>query len=357
MISKSIGEDISLDRFAETFGPSKEKRAQNIAKNPLIAVIVFNFMIDALLKHLFGIDASHKDFILRKTGIMGKVNAYFGVFEAQGRGSLHLHMLMWLENAPTADEMAKFLKSEEFRDKLKVFIKDNIHAHLEGLSPEMIENIPRESHLAFTRPPHPDDDDFLQSFEDLERRIVRNMQMHVCTKNTCMVWIHKLRDFFCKRKAPWELSDETEVEESGQWRPKRLHGFLNNWNPILAVFARMNHDMKMILNGRETKDASWYMTKYSTKNQEKSHNKSALTLDGFDYHIKKGGYADSLADANRLLLFRCFRSMTKSMEYSAPQVISYLVGYGDHIASHNYTNFYWSQVSSGLRKQFPDLDK
>lgn len=354
---KSLGEDISLDRFAESVAPSKEKRAKNIAENPLIAVLVFNFMIDTFLKHLFGIDATHKDFILRKTGIMGRINAYFGVFEAQGRGSLHLHMLMWFENSPTAKQMGDFLKSDEFREKFKRFISENIRAHLEGLTPEMIENIPRESHLAYSRPPHPEDTDFTQKFEDMERRIVRNMQKHVCTKNTCMVWINKLKDYFCKRKAPWEVSEETILEESGRWSPKRLHPFLNNWNPILAVFGRMNHDIKVITNGRETKDASWYMTKYSTKDQLKSHNKSALTLDGFDYHSRKDDYTDSLANANRLLLFRCFRSITKHMEYSAPQVMSYLVGYGDHIASHNYVNFYWSQVSGGLVKQYPELKK
>ena len=37
-------------------------------------------------------------------GIFGYVGGYFGVVEAQGRGSLHVHMLLWLKYAPNADE-------------------------------------------------------------------------------------------------------------------------------------------------------------------------------------------------------------------------------------------------------------
>ncbi len=47
-------------------------------------------------------------------GVFGRVRAYFGAVEAQGRGSLHLHMLLWLANVPTWEEMLKRLKSEEF---------------------------------------------------------------------------------------------------------------------------------------------------------------------------------------------------------------------------------------------------
>ena len=48
-------------------------------------------------------------------GVLSKVNAYFGVVEAQGCGSLHLHIMMWLKNAPNVDEMHILLKSNEFQ--------------------------------------------------------------------------------------------------------------------------------------------------------------------------------------------------------------------------------------------------
>ncbi|KZT03540.1 uncharacterized protein LAESUDRAFT_636720, partial [Laetiporus sulphureus 93-53] len=55
-------------------------------------------------------------------GVFGYVNAYFGTVESQGRGTLHLHMLIWLKDSPTSDEMSSLLRTEEFRQKMVAFI-------------------------------------------------------------------------------------------------------------------------------------------------------------------------------------------------------------------------------------------
>ena len=47
-------------------------------------------------------------------GIFGYVSGYFGMVEAQGRGSLHVHMLLWLKHAPNADEMLDLLTQVQF---------------------------------------------------------------------------------------------------------------------------------------------------------------------------------------------------------------------------------------------------
>ena len=44
------------------------------------------------------------------------MNGYFGVVEARGRGSLHMHFLIWLKIAPNADEMVELLSEPEFRE-------------------------------------------------------------------------------------------------------------------------------------------------------------------------------------------------------------------------------------------------
>ena len=47
-------------------------------------------------------------------GVLGHVAAYFGLVESQGRGTLHLHLLMWLANTPTTDEIHNLLKTADF---------------------------------------------------------------------------------------------------------------------------------------------------------------------------------------------------------------------------------------------------
>jgi hypothetical protein len=46
--------------------------------------------------------------------------------EAQGRGTLHLHMLLWLKDAPRASEIKTALRSKKFHEKLVAFIKETI---------------------------------------------------------------------------------------------------------------------------------------------------------------------------------------------------------------------------------------
>lgn len=66
------------------------------------------------------------------------MNGYFGVIEAQGRGSLHVHMLIWLKNAPNSDEMLELLTQSHFRDKIATFIDHNIRTHLDGFNEEYV---------------------------------------------------------------------------------------------------------------------------------------------------------------------------------------------------------------------------
>lgn len=91
-------------------------------------------------------------------GVLGRVKAYYGVVEAQGRGSLHVHMLLWLENAPSPSDML---------------------SRLDKLTPEHIKSTDRENDLAWSRPPDPDADNYLEQLCDCELRLARAQQVHV----------------------------------------------------------------------------------------------------------------------------------------------------------------------------------
>ena len=67
-----------------------------------------------MIEVLFGITRKSNNQIEHKEGILGMVQSYIGTVEAQGRGSLHLHMLVWLKDAPLASAMRKALGTDAF---------------------------------------------------------------------------------------------------------------------------------------------------------------------------------------------------------------------------------------------------
>ena len=94
----------------------------------------------------------------------------------------------------------------------------------------------------------------------------------------------KKNGYHCKRNAPFEISTRDYIDANGSWGPKRTHGYVNNWNPAIMQCVRSNHDIKLISNGAETKDISWYITNYVAKKQRESSNLSALYATQTAYH-------------------------------------------------------------------------
>jgi len=287
-----IGEEIDMDKFFATAGPDSDHRARNIAKDPYGAAKYFFFIIHAVLSALFGIEVT-KDHVHSSMGILGVISAYYGVVEAQGRGTLHLHMLLWLAHTPNSEEMHEFLKTEEFRDRIQAYIKQNIRAHVDGLDEETVRTTPRETQLGYSRPPNPDGTHWEAECADKERRVVRSQQVHTCTKSTCLRY-NKHGRLVCKRRAPWELSDTEYIDENGNWKPKRTHPYINNYCPAISVSLCCNNNIKLLTNGVDTKHASWYSTDYQTKKQNKNNNVSALMAQSLMYHEQHSNHLECI---------------------------------------------------------------
>jgi hypothetical protein len=93
------GADIDLDNFLRTDGPSKTERGARVAADMFAAAEYFNLIMKAITGTLIGIKSSRGRNISHR-GIFRNVKGYFGVVECQGRGTLHMHMLLWLANSP-----------------------------------------------------------------------------------------------------------------------------------------------------------------------------------------------------------------------------------------------------------------
>lgn len=351
------GEDINLSDFVKTAGPNSTQRAKNIASDPFAAAKFFHYIIAAVLEELFGIKVNKdRGTITREPDILGIVEAYVGTVEAQGRGTLHLHMLLWLRGAPTPAEMKKLLQTESFKQRVRDYIHTTIKASLDSRDGETMTAVkkPKES-VSYSRPIDPREENYEAKAKDAERALATSVQVHECKENACL-YLNK-GHWVCKRRAPFELSNADYIEEDGTWGVRRLYPFFNTWNPGLLQCVRSNHDIKLITNGGDTKDITWYITNYATKKQRHSFNTSALLAKRLAYHnVQEKGHRE-VTDVNKKLLSRCANSLTREQEFSGPEVVSYLMGWGDRFISHHFVPIYWSGVIYALKRTYPSLRK
>ncbi|KAI0076309.1 hypothetical protein K474DRAFT_1598157 [Panus rudis PR-1116 ss-1] len=348
-----VGEDIDLDAFLKTAGPDKQKRARNIAADGFAAAKFFHFMIKTILETLIGVKVSQRR-VKTKKGVFGYIRAYFGTVECQGRGTLHLHILLWLEDAPTPDEMRELLRQPEFREKLRMYIKANFRAHHPKIATEeAIKVMPTDPEVGYSRPPKPDSPNYWDEVDDLEMRVVHTKQMHVCGPG-CRK-LDRSGKAYCKRRAPWPLSDDDVVEENGNYLVKRTYPFQNTHIPAISINVRCNNDGKFLTNSPETDGITWYITGYATKKQGKSYNASALMAKALAYHRENDPYLFNLQESQRLLLFRCSNILNKQQELPIAMCMSYLMDWGDVYRSHQYVPLYWTPFHHTLLRAFPEL--
>ncbi|RDB20715.1 hypothetical protein Hypma_012141 [Hypsizygus marmoreus] len=165
------GEEIDLDNFNPQLGPTSKQRAVNVAGDPYASTRYFHMIIQVVLEELFGIEVRRGHNIERKAGLMGLVNSYIGTVEAQGRSTLHLHLIMWLQDAPTAKEMKDALQSPRFREKVRSFIQTNIRADIGDADTTAVRAMPVEKEVSYSRPVDPRRNDYDQAFKDRQRAL------------------------------------------------------------------------------------------------------------------------------------------------------------------------------------------
>jgi hypothetical protein len=113
------GVDLDLDNVLPQDLYTTYERAHIVANHPVAAAKFFNTLIKSILKCLV------------LGGVVGPTSAYFGTVESQGRGSLHLHLLVWLNHNFTPMQLKEKVQDAEFREKLLKYIEDIIKEDLD----------------------------------------------------------------------------------------------------------------------------------------------------------------------------------------------------------------------------------
>jgi hypothetical protein len=347
---------IDLDAFIKTMGPDKDDRARRITADPAAAALFFDFLVTAILEVLMDISITKgsKRKVVAGMGVFGVVKAYFGAVESQGRGTLHLHILVWLADTPSADELNSAFTSEAFRDRVRVFIKHCFRAHVPELSTEAEINATKpDAEVGYSLPPDPDSAGYSEQVRQEAVTIARTKQVHTCSEAACMVKRHG--KLVCKRGSPWPLSEDFVVNTDGTYEVKRTFERFNAWSRVIAETCKCNNDAKLMTNTDETINLTFYITSYATKKQKAYHNASAVLAKGLERHQARSNYQASLLDNQRLMIFRATYAMQREQELAGPMVMLYLLGIGDVYCSHQVETVYWTSFIGSLFQAYPAL--
>ncbi|KAJ3902365.1 hypothetical protein F5879DRAFT_805560 [Lentinula edodes] len=207
--------------------------------------------------------------------------------------------------------------------------------------------------ISFNRPLSPSDPLYSEKRAEQQKSLARALQLHQCAVGRCL--IVKGGRQVCKNRAPWPLSKENFIRSDGEWGMVRSVGYLNAFNATIQETQLCNNDIKLITNGEETKDMTFYFTAYASKKQHKSTNESAILAKRYAFHNKQEAKNKDYQQVGQWMITRCAASLSREQELSAPEVISYLMGWGDRYISHHFVPIYLDGLTAALRQMFESL--
>ncbi|KAJ7495930.1 hypothetical protein B0H11DRAFT_1640775, partial [Mycena galericulata] len=141
---------------------------------------------------------------------------------------------------------------------------------------------------------------------------------------------------------------------------RRLHPWIANYNDVVMFLLKCNMDIKFVGSGEAAKAFLYYITDYITKPSLPVHvGLAALTHAISVTNSKFPQLADasqSTADAYVGAMTSTVNSMMGFQEISHPQVLSYMIGGGDHYSSDKFVILWWGAVKRYVGTFFPSGD-
>jgi hypothetical protein len=93
--------------FASKELDDRQFRAMQTSKNPVGISLFFYNLVKIILDHLFGWKNDEK------LGLFGKIKAHYGMVETQARGTLHVHLLLWIHGSPSPLDLYNELQQND----------------------------------------------------------------------------------------------------------------------------------------------------------------------------------------------------------------------------------------------------
>jgi hypothetical protein len=176
--------DIDIDEWSTM---SSFERAKVIASRPDAAALAFDMQIRAFINVVL----KYK----KGPGVFGHCQAYYAMVEAQGRGTLHCHMLLWIAGNPSPQVLRDRLAEEDgFQEKMFAWLESIISCELPTDIGCVVETGPQDAKKPvrasddtdprLEAPPQIaelDSESFALEFRDFLTRLAIECNWHTCT--------------------------------------------------------------------------------------------------------------------------------------------------------------------------------
>ncbi|KAK0442069.1 hypothetical protein EV421DRAFT_1890988 [Armillaria borealis] len=232
-------------------------------------------MVDLFIKHVLGVGTDHP-------GAFGQTSSYYGTIEQQGQLTLHLHLLLWIHNALSPQEIRSRLMdtSSTFRQELLAYLEGAHQGdYFDGTQKDILNDL---THA--TRQP-----EFRSPVE-----VLPESPPHPCVRPNCAVqeclacknissWWSYFRQTYdskgclankwgkCKARFPCKIVKEHKVDEDGHLMLQKLEAWINTFMPLLMYLFHCNTDVTSLQSGTAIKAVISYVSDYVTKPALKTH--------------------------------------------------------------------------------------
>ncbi|KAG1784390.1 uncharacterized protein HD556DRAFT_1435457 [Suillus plorans] len=266
--------DLTSIELADWSMMSSFEHAKIVASRPDAAAIAFDLQIRAFI-----------NIILKyKHG-----PAYYGMVEAQGRGTLHCN--------PSPQALREHMANEEgFQGKIYELPNDTTCVFETNEMDPRLELPPQIADL--------DDQSFAYEFQEFLTRLAIECNWHI-HNDPCYKHIRageKRGDHNCQMRLDGSLQAVTSIDL------RRWRGRVNNYTDLILFLLQSNTDSQFIGSGEAAKAAVFYITKYITKGNLPMY----TGLQALEY-------------ATKMHEQKINRSLITKSEISHQQVMSYLM--------------------------------
>ncbi|KAF8143047.1 hypothetical protein K438DRAFT_1466822, partial [Mycena galopus ATCC 62051] len=331
-------------------------------------------VIDAFIRIVLRYNAGSTT--MRENGLFGQCSAYYAMIEAQGRGTLHCHMLVWIEENPSPQELRDRMRADSvFEGRMFVWLESIISCELPSTTAIVLE--PDEPLKPPKMPDGWDDprlhkepnvagmteEEFASAFDKVVEDLAIKSNWHV-HHATCFKYLkagEPRNDTTCRMRITSEVKAHTHLDpDTESVILGRLHPRINCYNQLIIFLFRCNMDIKYVGSGEVAKALVHYVTDYITKSTLATH----ISLSDVEYAIKRNNekYAGTDRDGvaidsiNRSLFTKTVMALMSKQELSHQQVMSYLIGGGDCYKSHTFCNVRWGDIDRFVSKAETAMD-
>lgn len=346
------GEDIDLEDISRGEDLNEWRRKLLASRNPVACALFFDLMIKKFIKVIL----RHGDDV---DGLYGRCDSYYGTVEAQGTGTLHCHMLIWLHGHLSPQKMRdRMLDSEDYQQKLFRWLESVIKCEFPAEAGNQVVERVRAKDLGIPHPgtvPSPsitralNEDNFWEDFQYSLTQLLNEYNYHV-HQATCWKYLgrgQEKTDHNCRMGMNGETRPITYLDpDTCSVVLRRLHPWIASHSDVVTFLMKCNSDIKFIGSGDAAKAFLVYVTDYVTKPSLQVHvGMAALT-----YAVQKtySKMPDIKADSEPGEILSAVTIAVNSTmgrhEISHPQVMSYLVGGGDHYTCETFVVMQWGLI-------------